>query len=183
MFSNHRITIKYKISSVYNDFIPNQLSSTLNYISYTNSINLRNISYNIISNEQFIYIDSINLTIFDNIYDPDNKAYLSSINYYVDSTTPIIYQNVPIYKNIFTNRVSIYPLNNNNIVDNLNYFNNTISNNTNIVSFNYNNDISINNQSIYQFTVSQNILVDLFILAGGGSGHCFCGGKQIVVVA
>ena len=163
-------SIKYKISSVYNDFIPNQLSSTLNYISYTNSINLRNISYNIISNEQFIYIDSINLTIFDNIYDPDNKAYLSSIDYYVDSITPIIYQNVPIYKNIFTNRVSIYPLNNNNIVDNLNYFNNTISNNTNIVSFNYNNDISINNQSIYQFTVSQNILVDLFILAGGGSG-------------
>ena len=134
-------SIKYKISSVYNDFIPNQLSSTLNYISYTNSINLRNISYNIISNEQFIYIDSINLTIFDNIYDPDNKAYLSSIDYYVDSITPIIYQNVPIYKNIFTNRVSIYPLNNNNIVDNLNYFNNTISNNTNIVSFNYNNDI------------------------------------------
>ena len=139
--------------------------------SYTNSINLRNISYNIISNEQFIYIDSINLTIFDNIYDPDNKAYLSSIDYYIDSTTPIIYQNVPIYKNIFTNRVSIYPLNNNNnIVDNLNYFNNTISNNTNIVSFNYNNDISINNQSIYQFTVSQNIFVDLFILAAGGSG-------------
>lgn len=114
---NNTVNIKYKyiinihiyILENYNDLIPNIISKLYRYETNNETINFNDfISYS----GQFVYIDKINIEIYDNVYNFNNKSYFSNLIINSSLITPTIN--------------SLMPINNDLIVkdDNLTYNNN-----------------------------------------------------------
>lgn len=165
--------IKFKTNQLEHDIIPDTISQTFNYTTETNIINFRNIPfYPTISENLYFYIDNINLQIYDNVYSPSNNAYISSFNYNVNMTTPIINVNYPLNNDMFISRqiTRVNPLYNSSFVPNNYYYEITSNGNEHIITFNYNTLISNDNQTTYQLILPDNVSASILIVAGGGSG-------------
>lgn len=165
--------IKFKTNQLERNVIPDTISQTFNYTTNSNIINFRNILfYPTISENQYLYIDNINLQIYDNVYSPSNNAYISNFNYSVNMTTPSINVNYPLSNDMFISRqiTRVNSLYNNSFVPNNNYYEITSNGNEHVISLNYNSLLSNDNQTEYQLILSDNISASILIVAGGGSG-------------
>lgn len=166
--------ITYKTTSIKNTYDNSIQTKNLKYISNNNIFNFINNSFNKIDHNNFVYIHKIYLEIYDDIYDPNNNAYISKLDLDITEMTPLLNISLPINNNLFTYYpiTLINPYMNNFYVKNDNYYTINDSNNVdhNIITFNYNSNISDNNITYYQFYTPYSIQIDILIIAGGGAG-------------
>jgi hypothetical protein len=80
-------SIKYNLEDNYRDYVPNTNSKNINFITNTHLIKF--IDYLHIPKNKYLYIDNINLEINDTIYNYNNNAYVSKIEYKNINITPI----------------------------------------------------------------------------------------------
>lgn len=165
--------IRFKKHQLYHGIIPDTISQTFNYITYTNLIDFNTIPYiHTISDNIYYYIDNIDLKIYDNAYSANNNAYISSLNYNVNVITPSQNHIMPPNDNMFIPRTLtlINPILNDTFISNDNYYEISSNQNEHIISFYYNSIIDNNNQSIYNFVLPYNVTANILIIAGGGAG-------------
>lgn len=166
--------ITYKISQYITTYDNTIETKNLKYISNNNIFNFRDNSFNQINENNYVYIDKINLEIYDDIYDPNNNAYISKISLDITETTP--FENIvfPINDYLFIQNelTLINPFSNNIYIKNNDYYiiNESLNLNQNIITFNYNTNISNNNKTYYQFYTPYQINIDILVVAGGGAG-------------
>ena len=89
-------SIKYNLEDNYRDYVPNTNSKNINFITNTHLIKFND--YLQIPENKYLYIDNINLEINDTIYNYNNNAYVSKIEYKNINITPI--------------KTDIFPINN-----------------------------------------------------------------------
>ena len=115
---NNIVNIKYKyiiklyayIFEYYNDIIPNVISKIYTYQTYNDIINFNEF---ISLSNKFIYINKIELDIFDNVYDFTNKSYYSNLIKNNNIITPSINSIMPLYKEKFIELNELLPYDNN----------------------------------------------------------------------
>jgi len=103
---NNTVNVKYKYIiklyaftfDYYNDMIPNVISKLYTYQTYSDIINF---SEFIDLPDKFIYIDKIELQIYDNVYNFTNKSYYSNLLKNNNIITPSINSIMPLYKDKF----------------------------------------------------------------------------------
>ena len=89
-------SIKYNLEDNYRDYVPNTNSKNINFITNTHLIKFND--YLHIPVNKYVYIDNVNLEINDTIYNYNNNAYVSKIEYKNINITPI--------------KTDIFPINN-----------------------------------------------------------------------
>ena len=100
--------IKYNFEDTIKDVVPNNNSLSINFITKTHIVKF--VEYIYIPSNKFLYIDEIYLQINDIVYNYNNNAYISNIEYKNTIHTPIINDIFPINN---------FNYNNNNIIGTL----------------------------------------------------------------
>ena len=103
---NNTVNVKYKyiikinafILDYYNDMIPDVISKLYTYQTYNDTVNFNEF---INFTDKFVYIDKIELQIYDNVYDFTNKSYYSNLLKNNNIITPLIESTMPLYKDKF----------------------------------------------------------------------------------
>lgn len=104
--SNSTVNIKYKyiiklyayIFDKYNDTIPNIISKLYRYETHNHIINFNEF---IDFTDNYIYIDKIEVDIYDNVYDFSNKSYYSNLIKNNNIITPNIDNIMPLHNDKF----------------------------------------------------------------------------------
>ena len=108
---NNTVIEKYKyevklhtyILDYYNDLIPNIISKQYIFETDNDFINFKDF---IDIENKFLYIEKIELKIYDNVYNFDNNSYYSIINKNNTILTPTINSIMPLYKELIINNNS-----------------------------------------------------------------------------
>ena len=124
--SNNTVNIKYKyiiklyayIFDYYNDNIPNVISKLYRYETHNDIINFNEF---ISLTDKYIYIDKIEVDIYDNVYDFSNKSYYSNLIKNNNIITPSINNIMPLHKDKFIENDSLSYDNNYQLIDINNY--------------------------------------------------------------
>lgn len=124
--SNNTVNIKYKyviklyayIFDYYNDNIPNVISKLYRYETHNDIINFNEF---ISLTDKYIYIDKIEVDIYDNVYDFSNKSYYSNLIKNNNIITPSITNIMPLHNEKFIENDSLSYDNNYQLIDINNY--------------------------------------------------------------